>query len=96
MGWLQDFIEDPVGTTKEAFDDVGDALGDVAEWVDEKIITPIKEDPIRFIVIAAAYSYGIPGLDFAPAYSAAATGIASGAYSLAQASLLKILLKTVL
>lgn len=75
------------GDAKKAVDntweDIKGAANDVVEWVDKKIVQPILDDPVRFIVIAAAYTYGIPGLDFAAAGSAAATGIASGAYSLA-------------
>lgn len=89
MGWLSDFISDPIGTTTDKLgdlgEDIGDALGDVAEWIDEKIIKPIAADPIRFIVIAAAYAYGIPGLELiAGPGTAAATGIASFGVSLAQ------------
>lgn len=67
-----------------AGDKFDNAVDDVGHFVNDKIIEPIKQDPVRFIVVAAAYAYGIPGLEFAGAGTAAATGIAAGTYSLAQ------------
>jgi len=67
-----------------AGDKFDNAVNDVGNFVNDKIIEPIKQDPVRFIVIAAAYTYGIPGLEFAGAGTATATGIAAGTYSLAQ------------
>lgn len=67
-----------------AGDDFDNAVNDVGNFVNDKIIEPIKQDPLRFVVVATAYAYGIPGLEFAGAGTAAATGIAAGTYSLAQ------------
>ncbi len=88
MGWFKDFIRDPIGTTvktaKEIVTDPGKVLNDIGKTVDIAIIQPIKNDPLTFIASAVAYSYGIPGLSFAGAGSAAAVGIATTGSRLAQ------------
>jgi hypothetical protein len=68
----------------QAWNDVKQAASDVGTWVDKNIIEPIKKDPITFIAAAAAYAYGIPGLEFAGAGSAAAVGVATTGSRLAQ------------
>ena len=88
MGWLKDFVKNPVGTVantiKEVVTDPGKVLNDIGKTVDIAIIQPIKNDPLTFIASAVAYSYGIPGLSFAGAGSAAAVGIATTGSRLAQ------------
>lgn len=88
MGWFKDFVRNPVGTVaktvKEVVTDPGKVLNDIGKTVDIAIIQPIKNDPLTFIASAVAYSYGIPGLSFAGAGSAAAVGIATTGSRLAQ------------
>ena len=88
---VEDFVEgvgDVVGDVVEAVgdfvSDVGDALGDAANWIGDNIIQPILDDPITFIVSAAALAYGIPGLSFAGPGTAAAAGIATTGSRLVQ------------
>ena len=82
---IDDSILQPItGGLSDLGSSIGNAVSDVGSWVDDNVIKPIKKDPVKFIVVAAAYAYGIPGLEFAGAGTAAATGIASGAYALAQ------------
>ena len=81
MSAVVDFVSDAVGGIVEAVGDVvegvGDALSDVGDWIGENIIEPIKDDPLTFIASAVAYAYGIPGLSFAGAGTAASVGIAT-------------------
>jgi len=81
MSAVVDFVSDAVGGVVEAVGDVvegvGDALSDVGDWIGENIIEPIKNDPLTFIASAVAYAYGIPGLSFAGAGTAASVGIAT-------------------
>lgn len=80
MGWFSDFIHNPVSTVlntaKEIVTDPGKVLNDIGNTIDQSIIQPIKKDPITFIAAAVAYTYGIPGLEFAGA--GAGTGVAVG------------------
>lgn len=67
----------------KAWDDVKQAVGDAGTWVNNNIIKPIEHDPLRFIAVAAAYTYGIPGLDFLGT-GAAAAGAANFAAGVAE------------
>jgi len=88
MGWFSDFIRDPVGTTVKTAEKVisnpGEVIKDIGKTIDTAIIQPIKDDPLTFIAAVAAYSYGIPGLSFAGAGTAASVGIATTGSRLAQ------------
>ena len=88
MSAVVEFVEDVGGSIIEGVgdivEDVGDALGDAASWIDDNIIQPILDDPITFIASAVAYAYGIPGLEFAGAGTAASVGIATTGSRLAQ------------
>lgn len=88
MGWFKDFVRNPVGTVlntaKEVVTDPGKVLNDIGKTIDQSIIKPIENDPLTFIVAAAAYAYGIPGLEFAGAGSAASVGVATTGSRLAQ------------
>jgi hypothetical protein len=88
MGWLKNFVRNPVGTVlntaKEVVTDPGKVLNDIGKTIDQSIIKPIENDPLTFIVAAVAYSYGIPGLEFAGAGSAASVGVATTSSRLAQ------------
>ena len=88
MGWFSDFVKDPVGTVlntaKEVVTDPGKVLNDIGKTVDIAVIQPIKNDPLTFLAAAVAYSYGIPGLSFAGAGSAASVGLATTGSRLAQ------------
>lgn len=68
----------------DVFEDVGDVLSDVGGWIEDNVIQPILDDPITFIISAVAYAYGIPGLSFAGAGTAASVGIATTGSRLAQ------------
>ena len=88
MGWIKSFIRNPVGTTKKTVEkvveDPGEVINDIGKTIDQSIIKPIENDPLTFIVAAVAYSYGIPGLEFAGAGSAASVGVATTGSRLAQ------------
>jgi len=88
MGWLKSFVRNPVGTVlntaKEVVTDPGKVINDIGKTIDQSIIKPIENDPLTFIVAAVAYSYGIPGLEFAGAGSAASVGVATTGSRLAQ------------
>lgn len=91
MSFVVDAFEDVGDAIGDVFEgagniieDVGDALGDAGRWVDDNILQPIARDPITFIAAAVAYSYGIPGLEFAGPGTAAATSIATTGSRLVQ------------
>lgn len=79
-----DLVGDIIEGVGDVVESVGDFISDAASWIDDNVIQPILDDPITFIVSAAAYAYGIPGLSFAGPGTAAAAGIATTGSRLAQ------------
>ena len=82
--FVGDVFESVGDVAEDVWDVVSDTASDVWDFVDANIIQPIKDDPITFIVSAAAYAFGIPGLSFAGPGTAASVGIATTGSRLAQ------------
>ena len=79
-----DAFGDVIEGVGDIVEDIGDVLSDAGDWIGENIIEPILDDPITFIISAAAYAYGIPGLTFAGPGTAASVSIATTGSRLAQ------------
>ena len=76
--FVGDVFESVGDVAEDVWDVVSDTASDVWDFVDANIIQPIKDDPITFIVSAAAYAFGIPGLSFAGPGTAASAGAMAG------------------
>jgi hypothetical protein len=95
MGAVADFVGDVVDTVGDAVESVGDVVEDAVDvvkeagsWIDDNIIQPAKDDPLKTAVMIAATVYAGPA---AAAYfnttaavgAAVAAGTASAATTLA-------------
>jgi hypothetical protein len=84
MGWLKNFVSNPVGTTLGTVDKVIDKVGDVGQSVIDKV----KDNPLEAAALAAAGYYFAPqisawvGAD-GTAIAGTAAGAAAGASSYA-------------
>lgn len=75
-------VGDVVDVVGDVFEDVGDALGDVAEaigdvgsWIDDNVLQPMLDDPIKTVATVAAIAAGQPQLvPYINAADAAAKG----------------------
>lgn len=70
-----DFVGDVFDAVGDAFEAVGDAIGDVGAWIDDNVLQPMLNDPIKTIATIAAVATGNPQLvPYINAADAAAKG----------------------
>jgi hypothetical protein len=75
-------VEDIAGAVGDAVEDVGNALGDVVEviedagsWIDDNVLQPMLDDPVKTVLTLAAIAAGQPQLiPYINAADAAAKG----------------------
>jgi len=70
-----DVVGDVFDAVGDAFEAVGDAIGDVGSWIDDNVLQPMLNDPIKTIATIAAVATGNPQLvPYINAADAAAKG----------------------
>lgn len=72
---VADVVGDVFDAVGDAFEAVGDAIGDVGAWIDDNVLQPMLDDPIKTIATIAAVATGNPQLvPYINAADAAAKG----------------------
>jgi len=70
-----DVVGDVFDAVGDAFEAVGDAIGDVGSWIDDNVLQPMLNDPIKTVATIAAVATGNPQLvPYINAADAAAKG----------------------
>lgn len=75
MGGAVDFVGDFFGGVADVVGDVFDAVGDAGKWIDDNVLQPMLDDPVKTVLSIAAVATGNPQLvPYINAADAAAKG----------------------
>jgi hypothetical protein len=70
-----DIVGDVVEGVGDIVEDVGDAIGDAGSWIDDNVLQPMLDDPVKTVATVAAIATGQPQLiPYINAASVAAKG----------------------